>query len=360
MPVNRVANILVAAAVTAVSTVASAALLPADIFQGNVALSIDGIGSNNTPVGNVQAQIPAGSTILRAYLYSAGTPFPWYSDSPVTLADYNSAGITMAGTPITNFSKIVGATSTRADIGRFFTARADVTALAQSLVSSGGPSFSWEISEGTLNTRIDGEVLVIAYSNPALPTGSVAILDGGQNTGGETTTVNLASALGDPSAPGFVALMSIGDSFSCCGSQKSTINIDGNLLTDFAGNFDDGLTATDGSLITVGGIGDPALTVPPDYASDHELYDLSPLLTMGATSFNIFTINPTNDDNIFFMGLTLSGDIGGIVSVPEPGSLALFGAGILGLVVAGRRGQRLAAASCPAASKRLRPASFAR
>jgi len=318
-------------------------LRPADIFQGNVALSIDGIGSNSSPVGNVQAQIPAGSTILRAYLYSAGTPFPWYADSPVTLADYNGAGITLAGTPITNFSKIVGATSTRPDIGQFFTARADVTALAQSLVSSGGPSFSWEIDEGTLNIRIDGEVLVIAYSNPALPNGSVAILDGGQNTGGETTTVNLASALGDPSAAGFVALMSIGDSFSCCGSQKSTITIDGNLLTDFAGNFDDGLTLSDGSLITVGGIGDPAQTNPASYADDHELYDLSPLLTMGATSFNIFTVNPTNDDNIFFMGLTLTGDIGGIVGgVPEPGSLALLGAALLGLLMVGYRRQRLA------------------
>ena len=114
-------------------------------------------------------------------------------------------------------------------------------------------------------------------------------------------------------------------------------------MTDFAGNFDDGSTLSDGSLITVGGIGDPAQTNPASYADDHELYDLSPLLTMGATSFNIFTVNPTNDDNIFFMGLTLTGDIGGIVGgVPEPGSLALLGAALLGLLMVGYRRQRLA------------------
>jgi hypothetical protein len=329
-------TILVSVALAAFSTVATAGLAPVDIFTGNVGLSIDGIGSNNTPVGNVQAQIPAGSTILRAYLYSAGTPFPFYASSPVTLGDYNGAGITLAGNAITNFSAIVGATSTRADIGRWFTGRADVTSLVQSLVTAGGPNFSWSVDEGRLNNFIDGEVLVIAYSNPALAAGSVAILDGGQNTSGESTTVNLGTPLGNPNAAGFVAQMSIADSFSCCG-QQSTINVNGNLMTSFAGNFDDGLQCCDGALITVGGIGDTAQSAPSGYDTDHELYDLRPFLTQGATSFNIFTVNPTNDDNIFFMGLTLSGDIGGINATPEPTTLALLGIGLLGLRSTWRR-----------------------
>src|ERR1043166_8291871 len=141
------------------------------IWNGNVGLSIDAIGSHNNPVGTIQASVPVGSTVLAAYLYSAGTPFPYYSDSPKTLADYNSAGITLNGTTISNFSGLVGATSSSpVTIGAWFTARADVTPLVTSLVGGGSAAlFSWNVTEGSKNNRIDGEVLAIVYSNPGLP-----------------------------------------------------------------------------------------------------------------------------------------------------------------------------------------------
>ena len=124
-----------AAALCAFSGAASADLTAAGTWTGNVGLSVDGIGSNFTPVGDVQAFVPVGATILQAYLYSAGTPSPWYAQSPTTLADYNGAGITLAGNVVSNFDTLVGATSTRADIGAWYTARADVTSLVQSLTA---------------------------------------------------------------------------------------------------------------------------------------------------------------------------------------------------------------------------------
>jgi hypothetical protein len=329
-----------AAALCAISGAASADLTLAGTWNGNVGLSVDGIGSNSSPVGEVQASIPVGATILKAYLYSAGTPFPWYANSPTTLAAYNGAGITLAGNAITNFDTLMGATSTRADIGQWYTARADVTSVVQALAAGAVTSnFSWTVSEGSLNSRIDGEVLAIVYSHASLPMGSVALLNGGQNTGGETSIVNLGTPLTDPNAAGFAAQLGLGISFSCCG-QQSTVEINGSLLTDTAGNLNDGLVAADGSLITVGGLGDdPGNNL--GYATDDELYDLRPFLSTGDTSFSIFTQNPTNDDNIFFTSLYLTGEITDVrPQIPEPGTYALMLAGLGVLAAVARRRRR--------------------
>lgn len=334
---KRLAQYIGATALCAFTGAASAALTLAGAWNGNVGLSVDGIGSNASPVGQVQATIPVGSTILQAYLYSAGTPFPWYPDSPTTLAAYNGAGITLAGNAITNFDTLMGATSTRADIGKWYTARADVTSLVQSLVAGAATTnFSWDVGEGSLNTRIDGEVLAIVYSHASLPTGSVALLNGGQNTGGEVSVVNLGTPLTDPNAAGFAAQLGLGISFSCC-SQQSTVEINGNPLTSTAGNFNDGLAAADGSLITVGGLGDdPGNNV--GYEIDDELYDLRPFLSTGDTSFSIFTQNPTNDDNIFFTSLYLTGEITDVrPAIPEPETYALMLAGLGVLAAVARR-----------------------
>jgi len=334
---KRLMRLAAAGAMFALSGVAAAALTSAGTWTGNVGLSVDGVGSNASPVGDIQATIPVGATILQAYLYSAGTPFPWYSDSPQTLADYNTAGITLAGTPITTFDTLMGATSTRADIGRWFTARADVTALVTSLTAGAvTDSFSWSVSEGTKNTRIDGEVLAIVYSLPSLPEASVALLNGGQSTGGEISMVTFGSPLTDPGAAGFAAQLGLGISFSCCG-QSSTVNVNGSLLTDTAGNLNDGASTTDGSLITVGGVGDdPGNNL--GYGSDDELYDLRPFLATGDTSMTIFTENPTNDDNIFFASLYITADIDTITpGIPEPQTYALMLAGLGVVAMLARR-----------------------
>jgi len=306
------------------------------IFNGNVGLSIDAIGSNSSPVGNIQANIPSGATILAAYLYSAGTPYPWYSNSPRTTGDYNGAGISLAGNAVTNYDTIVGAVSGRADIGQWYTGRANVTDLISSLAVA-GPAYSWSVTETGLNNRIDGEVLAIVYQDASLPLGSVILLDGGQNTDGETTTVNFAAPLGDTSDPAFFAEMALGISFSTGISQVSRVDVNGSRLTSAAGGYDDG-GGFDGGLITAGGLGDSTGNPADPFsavAADDELYDLVPFLSTGDTSLTLFTDNPSDDDNIFFMGLRINAEVKDVnpnPSIPAPGAILLgsLGTGLVG------------------------------
>lgn len=320
-------NKLILAAITTMALVTAsvmkADLQPVGIWNGKVGMSIDAVGSNNSPSGMIQAEIPVGATIKAAYLYSAGTPYPWYAASPTTLADYNSSGITLAGNAVT-FDALVGASAipNRPDIGNWFTARADVTSIVTSLAAGGG-NFSWAVHEGTKNAYIDGEVLAIVYEHNSLANGSVVFLDGGLNTAGETSTVNFANPLGNVADPNFVADMSLGISFSTGGNQSSQVDINGTRLSSSAGGYNDG-SLTDGGLITAGGIGDsnanPANAFSQgDTSYDDELYSLKPFLSTGDTSFSIYSKNPSNDDNTFFMGLHISAEISQVNDTPAPG-----------------------------------------
>lgn len=329
---------LVALAVFAFSGPAAADLTTLFALNGPLGVSIDGLGSNNSPTGNIDAAIPNSATIVQAYLYSATIPYTGFS-----LTEFNSGQITLAGTPITNYSAIVG-------IPNYTTARADVTALITSL-KTGGPNYSWQMTEGNINTSVDGHALVIVYSDPSLPTGSVAVLDGGQAQSGDTTTVTFAAPLANVADPNFFFNMSLGISFSYNSEivgQFSNVDINGQRLTSSAGSNDDGVpqyVAQDGALITVGGIGDSNNNPDPntkDRAADDELYSLVPFLQNGDTGFSMFTNNPSFDDNIFLMvldsGVAL-GDINEepIPTVPIPGAVWLLGSGLAGLAFLRRR-----------------------
>ncbi|MEY4429850.1 MAG: hypothetical protein RLZZ182_2539, partial [Pseudomonadota bacterium] len=332
---------------TLATPTAQAALTTAAAYTGKVGLSVDGVGSTNAVTGDISALIPVGAKIEAAYFYAAGTPYPWYGSSPRTLDAYNAAGISLNGQTINNFSTLVGATSTRADLGTWYTARADVTSQVQSWVSGASTSsFSWQATEGNLSQYIDGTMLAVVYSHSSLAQGSVVLLDGGQATGGETTNVSLSQPLSDPNAADFVAQFGIASSFSCC-TQASSIDINGHSLTQYAGSYDDGAMLADGSLFTVGGIGDDPSNNVGSYEQDDELYDLRPYLTQGDTSFKIFTRNPTNDDNIFFASLYTTAEVAAVngnpvvTSVPEPQTYALMAAclGLLAVVQRKRQAQ---------------------
>ena len=299
-------------------------------FTGTGNWSLDAIGSNSSPVGIVSAEVPLGSTVEKAYLYSSKTP----ADSgtiPIVVFE----GVTYSGVAWTPLGYA----------GSLQAFRTDVTAQIQGLIGSGSASrFDFTIQSETVNTQIDGEVLAIVYSNPAEVERTIAFLDGYSNMAGDVHYFNFNPPLSDPTAAGFEALLSLGIGYgyqSQYNGQRSTVDINGVRMTSSAGGEDDGISAN-GGLITVGGLDDSPALPPDPYAQpttlryDDELYDVSSFLSTGDTNFQVNTANPSLDDNIFFIGLNVTAK--GEVTpdpippvVPEPLTILALAVGIGGL-----------------------------
>ncbi len=303
---------------------AEAALFGAYQFNGKGNWSLDAVGGNNSPVGTVSADIPINSIIEKAFLYSSTLPF-------------NSS----AFAPTINFDGTVYQSSDFLGLGVNTTAaglqawRVDVTSQVASKVGGGGGLFNFLVQSENPNSATDGEALAIVYSNPNEQTRTIAFLDGFSQSSGDSFAVNLAKPI-DKTKAGFEALFSLGIGFGFQGSeQDSQVSLDGQRITSAAGGQDDG-ASTNGGLITIGGLGDspdnpadPFAGANGDPRFDDELYSLIPFLTNGATSFSVNTLNPSNDDNIFFAGINITA-VAGVdapppdtdpTKVPEPSSL---------------------------------------
>lgn len=313
---------------------ASAGLVVQNVIS-NAALSIDGFGST-TNSGFIQANIPTGSIIQRAYLYAASV---W--NNPVK-------GVTFHGNPLS----VGSATILGPDENPATTARWDVTSIIASSFTGGLQDFS--ILEDGQN---DGAVLVVAYSNPSTQGLTSVILDGELSTGGDTVAFNFASPY-----TGGDFLVSLASSYSDQpGDQATEIDVTTNStinrrLTSSAGGADDrttGESSENGNLITVGGIGDdPTNPGPLDRPSlgpriDDEYYNLAlgnienaaPFISPGDTFLRLTTQNPTNDDNVFGLFIT-SGFKITATPVPEPSmTLGIFGIGAIGALIS-RRGKK--------------------
>jgi len=306
----------------------SAASLQVQKVIPDSALSIDGFGSTSNS-GFIQAKIPKGSTIEQAYLYATSI---WDMSPMSPVYDVIFHGTTLS---------VGSATILGPDQNPATTARWDVTSIITSSFTGGLQDFS--ILENGDN---DGEVLVVAYSNPSTQGFTSVILDGELSTGGDTIQFDFASPY-----TGGDFLVSLASSYSRQPSGQftqidvttnSTIN---RRLTTSAGGADDRTTgelSDNGNLITVGGIGDnPAnvapTTEPMDTNPDDEYYNLAlgnsanpaPFILPGDTFLRLTTKNPTDDDNVFGMFITISP-----TPVPEPSmTLGIFGIGAIGALI---------------------------
>src|SRR5919201_399486 len=133
-------------------------------FVGKGGYSADGLGETAAG-GSLQAQVPAGSKVVHAYLYGSYTPLPPAPppDSDLTI-NFDGQNVTL-----TKLATIVGTV-------QMTSARADVTAQVAAKVGSGGATpFNFTI--GNDPATLDGVALVVIYSNPSRPTTTIAVFD---------------------------------------------------------------------------------------------------------------------------------------------------------------------------------------
>jgi hypothetical protein len=326
--------------------------------HADAALSIDGLGQTGNN-GSIQTNVPAGATILQAYMYVT-TVWDFSGFTDVTLSQGgNSVTLPAAG----------GTLLSNANPSQV--RRHDVTSFVSANIAAGLQN--WTVNEANTG-QSDGTILVVAYRHAATTTGATAIImDGELALAGDSTTLGFA-----PYSGGAV-VMSLASEFSFQPTGQVTLidvttssNPVARRLSGCAGGQDDGAGAN-GALITVGGIGDstanpnPACTGAQGPLVDDELYDLAqgnsadadPFLSAGDTSITLITSNPSNDDNVFFLGFTagfrvtdvddVSTDVPSddaptddtptddTPSVPAPATLLLLGLGLVGAAIARRR-----------------------
>jgi hypothetical protein len=285
-------------------------------FYGHGGYSSDG----GYPGSVVRAEVPAGSTVVQAYLY--GT-YDTYSGSGVLNASQRTIELEGRQVEATEIEEHEWCPSCFLP-----STRANVTAQVAEKVGSGGAVTSFNVGrsgvseqeelEGT--TALQGVALVVIYENSASPLESIAILDGAADSAGDVAKLQFVAPL-DTSAPGFAAQMAIGDGYSYqnqgstheCGPspQDSIIEVDSKRLTSCAGGSDDGETSPE-HLITVGGIGDtpqdPSNPYTTTEGEEAELYTLTPFLTSGETELTIETKNPSGDDDLFLAVIEITAD----------------------------------------------------
>ena len=292
----------------------STSLAPVVNIVGHVSVSVDGLATNNPAGGAVNVQKSPGATVRQALLLAASTGGTVYV--PVD-GDVTIDGAPVAWDPAHTIPTSIGS----------YNVLADVTAMVRSkLDAAPSGTIAFTVAEPNNTLLVDGEILAVIFDDPTVTIDkSITLLYGAQSTSGDTFNVALAQPVNksDPNQQlGFGLGISYGYQAPGVLNQYSVIDVNGIHLSSSAGGQDDCdqkyaaspnfASCVNGALLTVGGLGDSTSNPPDPNATpqstcvprcDDELYNLEPFVNNGDTSFTIHSVNPSNDDNIFFAWL---------------------------------------------------------
>ena len=301
--------------------------------------SVSGVGKENafttkhSEENPLVAIVPSGSTVEKAFLYCIADNFSEYHDFPLVQFGEELIGVRWRRLePIARMSNIVER--------EVF--RADVTEIVAGRVGSGGDQpflfpiheYDYEEESGVNRYQIEGEALVVIYSNPAEQNRSILIADGASFPRIEEPLAMVADAPIDPGEAGFEALLSVGIAGSLQASQNAPggdsteitlladaiVNpietlIASRVLTESAGGGDDAADGAQvkGRRITIGGIADS-----PDNPGTESPHNGNPrhddeLYSMDFLQHPFRTLQPTirvssSSQTLFFVGLNVTSD----------------------------------------------------
>lgn len=325
MSVAVVLGTLCLSTVGATTASASLGVFYSDV--GQLSLSVDGIGTNES-TGTVEVEKPSGATVKKAFLFAASTGETGYIPP--------DGGVTIDGTPVSWDPSYTLQSSILS-----WNVAADVTSIVTPKIESAAPGLiSFTIGEEE-SALMDGEILAVVFADPNVREQTITLLYGAQSTSGDSFSVGLS----EPMKPSATAILGLGISYGFQpAGQYSIVEVNKQAMTSSAGGQDDcsekyaaqpdWANCANGSLLTVGGIGDSPDNPPEPFATDDlcvgplgpaprcddELYSLTPFVPADASTLEFSTLNPSNDDNIFFASLDLAASTGvvgpGIVLSP--------------------------------------------
>ena len=212
---------------------ASAALQPVVQEFGQISISVDAEGNNNSTGGTIRVDKPSGATIHKAFLMANSHGL----EGDRIISD---GEITLAGVPITwdrsEFNGIPG------DPSFFHNVFAEVTSVVKPIIDAAPPGITELLVTEVGTTQINGTILVVIFDDPnETSDNSIILLFGGQATVGETFLINFGEPINRPLDRADMGI-GIGHGFQgFTGTPMvNAIDVNGVRLTSSAGGEDDG------------------------------------------------------------------------------------------------------------------------
>ncbi len=276
-----------------------------DRFVGQYEFSTDGFGDGSDGAGNLQVAKPAGATtVAAAYLTMAGK----------TAIRPNAPSATLNGSSV-SFTHRTGGV----DQDSWQNWLSEVTSLVGTdlnAFAAGGIidvpvtyDFAAYVFGPPTGGGYTGVGLTVIWNSTTATSGTTIFQFGHAQTAGDVTSLSF-NAL--PSATtGALLSLGIGWSSDPTSAEITTVDITTSStaktrLTEFAGGPDD--SSDFQSFLTVGGVGDTPLTsAPAGGNADGELYNIDRFLQAGDTSITIETQNPSNNDTVFQLLISIPG-----------------------------------------------------